>query len=173
MNGLTWNRKSLNKREEQKRLHRCAFTGHRPEKLNRSESEVKAGLKDAIEQSIADGFLVFFSGMARGVDLWAAEIVLEEKQRNRNIQLVCVIPYEGFERRWSVNWQNLYHSVLNRADFVRFVGEQYSPNIFQRRNEWMVDHTTRLIAVYNGTPGGTRNTIEYARAKNVRIVCLK
>lgn len=171
----TWNLKSLEtyQSEEQKRMHRCAFTGHRPEKLDRSESAVKAELKTAIEQSIADGFLVFFSGMARGVDLWAAEIVLQEKKNNKNIQLVCVIPYEGFERRWSVNWQTLYHSVQNRADYVRFVGKRYSPDIFQRRNEWMVDHSARLIAVYNGAPGGTRNTIEYAKAKNVHIVCLK
>ena len=27
--------------EEEKRLHRCCFTGHRPEKLNASEEEVK------------------------------------------------------------------------------------------------------------------------------------
>ena len=84
-----------------------------------------------------------------------------------------MIPYEGFERRWSMNWQSLYNLVLNRADCVRFVGKRYSPDILQRRNEWMVAHSARLIAVYNGAPGGTRNTIEYAKEKNVSIVCLK
>ena len=31
--------------EEEKRLHRCCFTGHRPEKLGATEEEVKAWLE--------------------------------------------------------------------------------------------------------------------------------
>ena len=31
--------------EEEKRLHRCCFTGHRPEKLNETEEEVKEVLE--------------------------------------------------------------------------------------------------------------------------------
>lgn len=48
------------------------FTGHRPEKLLSSEEVVKEELEQAIRQTITDGFTVFLSGMARGVDLWAA-----------------------------------------------------------------------------------------------------
>ena len=33
----------------------------------------------------------------------------------------------------------------------------------------MVDHSSRLIAIYNGSPGGTRNTIEYAKRKKPEI----
>ena len=50
------------------RLHRCCFTGHRPEKLNTSEKEVKAALRKQIDQAVHDGFKVFITGMARGVD---------------------------------------------------------------------------------------------------------
>ena len=57
--------------EEIKRLRRVCFTGHRPEKLNRSEKSVLDGLETAIRQAIADGSNVFISGMARGVDIWA------------------------------------------------------------------------------------------------------
>lgn len=39
-----------------KRLHRCCFTGHRPEKLSNSEGEVKALLEKAIDNTIADGY---------------------------------------------------------------------------------------------------------------------
>lgn len=28
----------------------------------------------------------------------------------------------------------------------------------------MVDRSSRVVAVYNGEPGGTRNTIDYARS---------
>lgn len=49
--------------EEIKRLRRVCFTGHRPEKLNRSEKSVLGGLETAIRQAIADGSNVFISGM--------------------------------------------------------------------------------------------------------------
>lgn len=38
--------------EEEKRMHRCCFTGHRPEKLIRSEIEIKAALREEIKQAM-------------------------------------------------------------------------------------------------------------------------
>ena len=58
--------------EQELRQHRCCFTGHRPEKLKIAEDEVIKSLKKEIRTAIADGFQTFISGMARGVDLWAA-----------------------------------------------------------------------------------------------------
>lgn len=36
----------------------------------------------------------------------------------------------------------------------------------------MVDRASKVIAVYNGEPGGTRNTIRYAEKKAVPVVFL-
>lgn len=63
--------------EKENRLHRCCFTGHRPEKLNRPEHEIKLELNKEICRALEDNFTVFISGMARGVYIWAAEIVLQ------------------------------------------------------------------------------------------------
>ena len=49
------------------RLHRCCFTGHRPEKLFLIDSEIIKALEKAISKAVADGFTTFISGMARGV----------------------------------------------------------------------------------------------------------
>lgn len=39
-----------------------------------------------------------------------------------------------------------------------------------RRNRYMVDRSSLLIAVYDGTPkGGTMNTLAYCRAKGLEI----
>ena len=91
--------------EAELRLHRCCFTGHRPEKLIRSEAEIKKDLEAAILQAINDGFVTFITGMARGVDIWAAEIVLQLRKQNPNLHLIAASPYEGFESRWSADWQ--------------------------------------------------------------------
>lgn len=156
--------------EQELRQHRCYFTGHRPEKLDRPEAEVIEGLKKEIRTAIADGFRTFISGMARGVDLWAAEIVLNLRANGAAIRLICASPYRGFEVRWSQDWQKRYRRVMEQANLVRFICPSYNRDCFQRRNEWMVDHSARVIAVYNGQPSGTRNTIEYARQHGVPVI---
>lgn len=78
--------------EEQKRMHRACFTGHRPEKLKQSESVNVKSLETAIKEAIADGKRVFISGMARGVDIWAAEIVLRLRKEGANVKLICASP---------------------------------------------------------------------------------
>lgn len=155
------------------RLHRCCFTGHRPEKLNTSEKEVKAALRKQIDQAVHDGFTVFITGMARGVDLWAAEIVLDLRKRNKEIRLICAIPHDGFEARWSPSWQELYRYVLAEADLTRVISKGYHTGVYQVRNEWMVNHSTRVIAVFNGQPSGIKNTIDYAYRQGVPVVLIE
>lgn len=155
--------------EEEKRMHRCCFTGHRPEKLVKSEIEIKAALREEIKQAIQDGLTVFITGMARGVDLWAAEIVLDLKKRNQEVKLICAIPHEGFEARWSASWKQLYHHVLDNADLVRVITSGYHTGVYQIRNEWMVNHSARVIAVFNGQPSGTKNTIDYAKNLGIPV----
>ena len=44
--------------EAEKRLHRCCFTGHRPEKLQRSEIDIRVDLKAEILKSFEAGCAV-------------------------------------------------------------------------------------------------------------------
>lgn len=159
--------------EQEKRLHCVCFTGHRPEKIRRSEEEIKSELTLQIEKAIEDGFHVFITGMARGVDIWAAQIVLGLKESGAKITLVCACPYDGFETKWSRAWQEQYRQVLAAADFVRYISDRYSLACFDVRNRWMVDHSSRVIAVYSGLKSGTKDTIDYANRKSVPVVQLK
>lgn len=156
--------------ESDLRTHRCCFTGHRPEKLHDPESVIIVGLEREIRAAVADGFQTFISGMARGVDIWAAEIVLRIRGEGEPIHLIAASPYEGFERSWSADWQKRYHKIIAAADLVRYISPSYDRSCFQRHNEWMVDRSARLIAVFNGEAGGTKNTIDYATKKGISIV---
>lgn len=158
--------------EQAKRLHRVCFTGHRPEKLTIPEKEIKLFLEEQIQKAIKDGYITFLSGMARGVDIWAAETVLNIKAEGNPIHLICCIPYDNFEVRWSEEWKQKYAEILRKADIVTYTSHQYYNGCLQVRNQFMVDRSARLIAVYNGTPGGTRNTIEYAKRRGLEIVAL-
>ncbi len=149
---------------------KCCFTGHRPEKLYLSAAEVKKLLKEAILEAVDDGFLTFFSGMSRGVDMWAAEIVLELKKENSNICLICASPYEGFEKNWKAEERALYENIIKNADCVEYICEKYSYSCFQIRNIYMVNRCQRVIAAYNGESGGTKNTLAYAYKQDVEVV---
>ena len=157
--------------EQEKRRHRCCFTGHRPEKLSIPEREVKTALQKEIRLAIADGINVFITGMAPGVDIWAAEIVLKlREQEELPLKLIAASPHPGFENRWSIDWQKRYAVIMSKSDFIKEVSTRYSSGCYQIRNEWMVDHSARVIAVWNGSPSGTKNTIMYAKRKGVPVI---
>ena len=157
--------------EAEKRLHRCCFTGHRPEKLDASEEEVKAWLRMQIMKALADGYKTFICGMGMGVDIMAGQIVREIKEKDPSVHLICVIPWPGFAARWKMIWKGQYDFLLETsADYVKYMSKTYHDGVFRMRNEYMVDHSNRLIAYYNGAPGGTWDTIEYAVKRGIEIV---
>ena len=158
--------------EAEKRKYRVCFTGHRPQKLTRHERQVIKDLEAAIKKAIADGHNVFISGMAPGVDIWAAEIVLQLRDKGADIKLICAIPFEGFEKRWP-EWEGRYNAIMEKADLVRFICKGNVRGSHQIRNEWMVDHSARVIAVFSGEKSGTKNTIDYANREGVEIEYIK
>lgn len=156
--------------EQEKRLHRCCFSGHRPEKLNNPEADIKQWLSVQIDNAIAAGYTTFISGCAMGVDIWAGQIVLQKKEKNPALHLIAATPWPGFSNKWSIEWQVQYSELLKNADLIVPVCNHYHKGVFQQRNEWMVDHSNRVIAYFNGAPGGTKNTIDYAANKGIEIV---
>ncbi len=159
--------------EAEKRARRVCFTGHRPEKITRDKTSIKNELEQEIIQSISEGFNVFISGMARGVDIWAAQTVINLRDNGYPIKLICACPYDGFESGWKREWQIEYKNILVKSDLVRYICKGYSRSCFQIRNEWMVNHSAKVIAVFNGDKSGTKNTIDYAINSNVPVAFIK
>lgn len=155
---------------DNKKLHRCCFTGHRPQKINLSEEEIKILLEKAIDNAIANGYVTFITGMASGSDIWAAEIVLERKKLNNNLHLICAVPYYGFEKNRTITEQERYKSIINNADLVKEICDKYFNGCYQVRNEWMVNRSSLVIAVFNGQKSGTKNTVDYAKQKGIKII---
>ena len=52
------------------------------------------------------------------------------------------------------------------------VSAEYSSSCMQRRDRYMVDHASLLIAAFDGSAGGTRYTMEYAMRRGLTIVDL-
>ena len=147
----------------------CCFTGHRPYKLGINEEKAKELLSGAIDMMINRGYTTFISGMAQGIDMWAAEIVLMKRQQNPAIYLVCVSPDKGMESKWQDADKEKYNSIIEQADEVRYLCEHYTSYCFHARNNWMVNHSSMVIAAYNDENGGTKNTIKYALQNDVGV----
>ncbi len=156
--------------QEELRKHRCCFTGHRPSKMDMTENEIKPLLEKAIDDAIAEGYVTFITGMAEGTDIWAAEIVLDRKLTNKDIRLICALPHPGFESRRSMTEKRRFDKIISNADLVKMVNEHYFTGCYQVRNEWMIDRSNLVIAVWNGSKSGTKNTVDYAKRKSVKVV---
>lgn len=153
--------------ESELRKHRCCFTGHRPEKLKIPEERLTLLLEEKIRNAIAGGFTTYITGMARGTDIVAGEIVLRLREQDDRIKLICALPHPGFGLHWSGGWTERFQKVLAAADLTKTICPTFSYASYQIRNEWMVDHSSLVIGVFNGKRGGTRNTIDYAERVGV------
>lgn len=152
------------------------FTGHRPDHFGgyREDTDIidkiKAELERKVDEAIYLGYTTFISGMAIGVDTWAAEIVLEKKKENPEIKLVSAIPFVGQERRWPISCIKRYDNIINNTDEIVIVSDgNYSVKKMMIRNEWMVDNSAIVIAVWDGTASGTGNCVKYAKKKKSEV----
>jgi uncharacterized phage-like protein YoqJ len=98
---------------------------------------------------------------------------LKKKSVFPDLHLICAIPFPGFGDRGPSQWSDSYRGIITQADLVKNLSPAFSYASFQRRNKWMVDHSGRVIAVYNGSSGGTRNTVEYAQQINVPCILIQ
>ncbi len=148
----------------------CAFTGHRLHKLpggGNENSRERFELIDRMEIVIVTmiekmGVAHFITGMAIGVDTYAAECVLRIKNKYPHITLEAAIPCKGQEVKWNKKQQEKYHSILSLCDKVTVLQEKYTKACMMKRNIYMVDNADILLAVWDESPGGTGNTVKYA-----------
>ena len=160
--------------------HTCAITGHRPKSFpwgyNERSSDcvlLKQTLAAQIKALSERGVTDWLSGMALGVDLWAAQIVLHLKQEHPALNLRCILPCQGQESKWPAPAKEQYRSLLRQADEVWYVSQTYHKNCMLERNRRLVDSAAFLLAVYNGTQrSGTGMTVRYARERGRKIILI-
>lgn len=136
-----------------------AGTGHRPDKLGGYSTAIKGKLRDTAVTGLRKTHATqVISGGALGWDQALARAALDYK-----IPLTLALPFEGFWSRWPESSIRELHMQIEAADKVVYVCEPgYAPWKMQERNKWMVDHCDAVLALWNGTDGGTANCLKYA-----------
>jgi uncharacterized phage-like protein YoqJ len=136
-----------------------AGTGHRPDKLGGYNMKATMRLHRLATIAIqAAEPSVIISGMAQGWDMALAQCAI-----NLNIPLWAYIPFVGQEQVWPQATRLYYHELLRRAAKVEVCSEGgFTKAAMQVRNRRMVDDCDSLLALWDGSDGGTANCISYA-----------
>lgn len=152
------------------------FTGHR--NLSQFDTDwIVQQITIQVHEAIQDGYDSFISGGAIGIDQLAAQIVIKARKK-AHIKLIFARPFPTQDNVWPQQNAITYRTLLQQADFVYDVSpnptNRYEAiNYLQRRNEWMVNNSTRLVAVWNGAKGGTANCFNYAKKQpHINIIRL-
>ena len=157
----------------------CCFTGHRPMKLpwgmNESDPrciELKAQLASMLEAAYEMGYRNFICGMAIGCDMYFAEAVLALREQHPDVRLEAAIPCGGQSEKWNKKDRLRYNHLIDSADEVKVLQIQYTPDCMMKRNFYMVDKSSLIIACFDGRPGGTMKTILYAQRSGLQtLIC--
>lgn len=164
---------------------KIAITGHRPNKLGNDYNLTSPLIINiSIELNrIIDNYksrywinpttndyardLTLISGMALGIDtLWA------KLAHQNELPLIAAIPCLNQNKMWKQLSKDLYKGLLEHPLTTQHLvtNTEYNHNCMQLRNEWMVNNCDVLIAVWDRTPGGTGNCVNYAVNQGKTII---
>lgn len=142
-----------------------AGTGHRPDKLPVPGVEpYSVAHLDRLTEFAMHALLEYpdlrkvLSGMAQGWDMALARAAIK-----LGIPLHAAVPFKGFEARWPTDAQRMYHLTLGQAQHVTIVSPGgFTAHKLQVRNEFLVKQSYLLLALWDGTSGGTANCLDFA-----------
>ena len=148
----------------------AAFTGHRPQNLPWGYDELdprcvllKSRIEEEIRAAYAQGKRFFLSGMAEGVDTYAAEAALKLKKELPELALICVFPC-GIAR------DKRRGAISRGADTVVSLYEKYCTGCMIARDRFLVSRSSLLIAACSsGANGGTAATMRMASEAGIKI----
>ena len=153
----------------------CCFTGHRPKFFpwgsntgDPAAAKMLHALESEILQAIADGYTTFLYGGALGVDTWAAETALRLRKK-LPLTLIAVLPFPGYNADVT---ENSYRQTIGASDCILYMEPVRRMAALAARDRYMIDHSSRLIAVYDERSrihSGTWRALCYAREKQLGI----
>lgn len=147
------------------------FTGHRLEKLPSGSMRrvVLSMLYQEIQAAVEHGADTFYTGMASGVDMYAADYVLQQREQYPNLRLICVKPFAGCGRALRGDERYHFNSLLANADAIVELSDHYHNICYRLRNQYMIDHSDQLIAVVGEMRSGTGQTIRMAERRKLPV----
>ena len=147
---------------------RIGLTGHQGLTDN-TETLVREAMHELLGSSVCPTGV---TSLAEGADQIFAEVILE-----KGGHLEVVVPADDYEMTFDLRSLTNYRLLISSASLVVELGHKVSnERAYWDAGKWIVNHTDRLIAVWNGEAarglGGTADVVNYARerGKTVEVV---
>ena len=158
-------------------MYTACFTGHRQLKGKYEGEEwnrLYKFMNEEVFPVLVEQYKItkFITGMATGVDMLGAELVMQNRIKYKDLSLEAYVPYKNQYKIWPKFQQQRYHTILKACDNVKILFEDNHANWkLQKRNERMVDNSNYVIAIWNGKEhGGTYNCFKYAEKKKKPMI---
>lgn len=155
---------------------RVAVTGHRPSKLWGYDYSHPGYTK--LAQKLANtlrevGATHLISGMALGADQVFAMVGVQLRPKC-GWTVEAAVPCANHDSKWAPESKQLNKQLLTQVDRVTYVSDKpYTSRCMQDRNIYMVNNCDILIAVWDGSTGGTSNCIKYAVAQDKSVIYIR
>lgn len=147
----------------------CCFTGHRKLPQNKIQ-KICIRLNEEIDKLIESGIDTFICGGALGFDHIAGTLIVSKKEMGVDVKLVMALPCRGQDKLWQDRQKEIYRYLLENADQVVYVSEQYTDDCMKQRNYYMVKHSAFCICALIKKVSGTSQTVRYAESRNLKII---
>lgn len=155
----------------------CAFTGYRPEKLPWGSNEndmrcqkLKEHIYDVVCALYESGIRRFICGMARGCDTYFCEAVFSLREEHDDVHIEAAIPCPQQSHSWTAPDRKRYNRLVSECDECTVIDSEYTPECMLKRNRYMVDKASVLLAVFDGKKGGTAATVSYAQSLDREVI---
>jgi len=153
--------------------HTCCIIGQRPQELiwrfNEEDPrcvKFKNLLRQQIEHMIVTyGVTRFLTGLERGAETYAAEIILDLK-RNYPITLECVLANEDMRNDWLEEECDRFYDIIVRADKEYLLEGHASEDSMAKRNRFMVSRSHYVLVISDGKKGDVMEAGIYAYRNN-------
>ncbi|GAB2574825.1 SLOG family protein [Gracilibacillus alcaliphilus] len=144
------------------------ISGNKPYELNiRNEKDpripfIKAAIKQRLVSLAEEGLEWVITTGQMGVELWAAEVIVDLKQEYP-IKLGIFPPFLEYESRWPEIYQQKYLEITEQADhFQPLYNETYqAPYQLMNKDYWLIDKSEGgVLLVDEDFPGTVQYLLE-------------
>lgn len=162
----------------------CAITGHRPSRFLFKNNEddimckrLKKKIKKELKHLYKRGVHTFWVGGAEGVDMWAAELLIQLKSYEAycDVKIMLAIPFEGHNKSWTNRSSERLKRIIKHSEEVVIVSDsrEAKQQAYRKRNQYIVDKADCLLAVCHKNKitarSGTNMTLQFALKKEIPI----
>lgn len=157
----------------------CCILSHKPNELPYSSDETCPQyklLKNAIKNKATElieqhGYAHFICGLNLGIDMSAAEIILELQANHPGITLECALACGTQQQEWNNVQQSRYYHILEQSSKVTLLQFMYTEDCLQKQRNYLVSNSDCIMVILDSFSGETADVI-FAMGRQKDIICI-